>query len=99
MAEICVCDRAGEFVRQQGQKCHHVSLLDHLRALRALAADHHVDRHFAVGIQRKIEGLELVVSGELFVEASFRIEASDDPRACVVPVGEFLIAEREQSAA
>jgi hypothetical protein len=73
----------------------HVSLPDHLRALHPLAADHHVNRHFAVGIQRKIERLELVVSGELFVEAGCRIETSDDPCGCVMPVDEFLIVERE----
>jgi hypothetical protein len=59
------------------------------------AADYHVDRHFAVGIQGKIKRLELVVSGELFVEAGCRIEASDNPCSCVLPVAEFLIAERE----
>ena len=77
---------------------HHVGLFDHLRPLRSLAADHHVDRHLAVGVERKIERLQLMVSGKLLVEAGSRIETGDDASHCVAPVRKFSLDQRKPLA-
>ena len=69
VAEIRFRSRARELVRQQRRERHYVGLLDHLRALRPLAAEFNVDRHLAVGVERKIDRLQLVIAGELLVEA------------------------------
>ena len=89
VAEIRFRRRARELVRQQREQRHYVGLLDHLRPLRSLAADHHVDRHLAVGVQRKIDRLQLVIAGKLLVEAGGRIETGDDASHRVAPVGKF----------
>src|SRR5208282_5173554 len=98
VAEIRIRRRTRERVRQKGEQRHHVGLFDHLRPLRSLMADHHVDGHLAVGIQRKIERLELMVSGELLVEAGGRIETGNDASDRVAPVGKFSLAQRKPLA-
>src|SRR5215468_11104054 len=50
VAEIGFRRRAPELVRQKGEQRDHIGLFDYLRPLRSLAADHHVDRHLAVGV-------------------------------------------------
>src|SRR5215467_326029 len=95
VAEIGYCRRARELLRQEGEQRHHIGLFDHLRPQRLLAADHRVDRHFAVGVQRQIEWLQLVVPGKLFVKRGGRIKTSYDASYRVAPVGEFGLAQRE----
>ena len=68
VAEVRFRRRAGKLVRQQRHQHHHVGLLDHLRALRPLAAEHHVHRHLAVGVERD-RWLQPVEAGELLDRA------------------------------
>jgi hypothetical protein len=95
VAKIGFCRRARELLRQEGEQRHHIGLFDHLRPQGSLAADYHVDRHFAVGVQRQIERLQLVISGKLFVERGDRIKTDNDASYRVAPVGEFRLAHRE----
>ena len=89
--EIGFRSRARELVRQESEQRHHIGLFDHLRPLRPLAADHHVDRHLAVGVQRQIERLQLVIAGKLLIEPGSRIETGNDACNRVAPVGKFRL--------
>src|SRR5215469_14255529 len=95
VAEIGFRRRARELVRQQRDQRHHIGLLHHLRPLRSLAADLHVDRHLAVGVQRQIERFQLVKSGKLLVEPGDRIETGNDALKRVAPVRKFGLTQRE----
>ena len=95
VAEIGFRRRARELVRQEGEQRHYIGLFDHLRPLRSLTADHHVDRHLAVGVKRQIERLQLVIAGKLLVEPGGRIETGNDASNRVAPVGKFRLAQRE----
>ena len=98
MAEIRHRHRAREFLRQQCDQRRDVGLLHDLRGLRARAADHHVDRHGAVGIGREVERFERVETGELFVKAARGIEPGDDAGEGIAPVGEFVVVKRQPGA-
>ena len=87
VTEIGFRRRARELVGQEGEQRHHIGLFDHLRPLRSLAADDHVDRYLAVGVQRQIERLQLVIAGKLLIEPGGRIETGNDASGRVEPVG------------
>ena len=78
VAEVDRGRLAREFPWQQSDQRHHVSLLDDLRALCALAADHDVDRHRVMDIGRQIKRFPLVEACELLIQASCQVEASRD---------------------
>ena len=69
MTEVRFRHRAGKLLGQQSHQPHHIGLLDHLRALCALASDDHVDGHFAIGILREIKRFELVKASELLIDS------------------------------
>ena len=95
VAEIRLRRRAVEFLGQQRHQSDYVGLLHHLRALRPLAANHHVDRHGAFGIGSEVERFQRVEAGELLIDAGRRIEADHDARDRVAPVRKLVVAKRE----
>ena len=83
----------GERLGQQGDQRDHVGLLDDLRALRLLAADHHVDGQRVGDVVPHIQRLQCMEAGKLLVEPGGGIEAGDDARDGVPPVVEFTVVE------
>ena len=82
----------------QGQQCdqrYHVGLLHHLRALRPLTADHHVDGHGALCVVGEVERFQRMEAGELLIDARRRIETDYDALDRVPPVRKLVVANRQ----
>ena len=95
VAEIPFRRRAGELRRQQRDQRYHVGLLHHLRALRPLAADHHVDGHGALCVVGEVERFQRVEADELLIDAGRRIESDYDALDRVPPVRKLVVANRQ----
>ena len=75
--EVRSPDRFRERLHRQRQQRDNVGLLDDLRPLCALAAEHHVHRHGPARVGSKVDVLEPEVSGKLLEQAGRCVEAGD----------------------
>src|SRR5690242_21861282 len=95
VTEIRLRQRARELLGKQAEQGYDIGLLDYLGTLCSCAANDHVGRVSAVGIVGEIDKLQIVVACELLIEASHGIEAGNKPTDRVVPIENFVVAQRK----